>query len=227
MNAGVRSRAQYIDFEEEFWGLYEFVRPFTMTTPERLYDLYQSVRYIIQANIPGDFIECGVWKGGSSMLIAETLARLGISDRKIQLFDTFKGLPEPGDLDVDILGTYAADRWREGWIAVGKNEVQENMNRTRFEGAIELVEGRVEETLPVQVHPQYALARLDTDWYVSTKVELEVLWPRISLGGILIVDDYGHWQGCRAAVDEFFSSHPVMMHRVDYSCRTIMKVGES
>ena len=158
------------------------------------------------------------------MAMALTLLSLN-SWRYFQLFDTFEGLPEPDPVvDIDQVGNAAADRWREGWIAVGEDEVRQNMLSTDCPAAaLQLVKGRVEDTLRDFALPQYALVRLDTDWYASTKFELEVLWPRLAPGGILVIDDYGHWIGARMATDEFFADKPVKMARVDYSCRVIKK----
>ena len=217
--------ARFADFDHDFWPLYDRVKPFTMTTPERLYDLYQSIRYVNEAQIPGALVECGVWRGGSSMLMA--LGQMKYDTiRPLQLFDTFEGLPEPdADLDVDLIGGPASDRWREGWIKVDLDEVKANLRGTGYNPAhLEFIKGMVEETLRDSLLPQYAIARLDTDWYASTKCELELLWPRIAPGGFLIIDDYGHWMGARKAVDKFFAGTPVKMSRVDYSCRSIQKI---
>jgi O-methyltransferase len=88
-----------------------------------------------------------------------------------------------------------------------------------------LVPGRVEETLAFDLPDQIALLRLDTDWYESTKVSLEQLYPRLVPGGVLIIDDYGHWQGCRKAVDDYFykTDQKILLQRIDYTGRIGIK----
>lgn len=224
--AGMRNSARYADLDEAFWPIHDKVHGYTMTPVERRYDLYKAVEYVVNAGVPGDIVECGVWKGGSMMLVAHTLLALGATDRKLVLYDTFEGLPLPGDNDYDLIGSHAADRWREGWIKVGIDEVAQNLYSTGYPRAQMLfIKGMVEETIPPGRHERVAIARLDTDWEASTRVELEHFWPRLSPGGVMIIDDYGHWQGARKAVDEFFADKPVRMNRVDYSCRTIQKVA--
>jgi O-methyltransferase len=214
------------DLEERFTFVHEPCKRFTMTSVERMYDLYKSVEYVSKREIPGDIVECGVWKGGSMMLVAHTLNMLRDQSRTLVLFDTFEGLPKPDiDKDIDCLGNNAAERWRENWAMASLDEVRINMASTGYPSSkVRFVKGMVEDTLAdYDYNIPVALARLDTDWYASTKTELEKLWPRISLGGILIIDDYGHWLGAREAVDEYFADRTVKMTRVDYSCRVIQK----
>ncbi len=221
--ADPRTRAKFIDLDAAFWPIYDKCRPYTMTTIERMYDLYKSVQYVVQAKIPGAIAECGVWQGGAMMLVAYALLECGDNDRLLQLFDTFKGLPLPDpSIDIDSLGVDAEHQWKPGWAEAGLAEVQGNMDKTGYRH-IEYCPGMVEKTLADQARYQYAIVRLDTDWYSSTKVELEVLWERIAVGGLLIIDDYGQWLGARKATDEFFADKPVKMHRIDYSCRVIQK----
>jgi Macrocin-O-methyltransferase (TylF) len=126
------------DSDPRFNEIYEKCRPFTMTSVERLYALYKSVEYIVSANLEGDFAETGVWRGGSCMLIAETLLALGSSSRRIFLFDTFTGHPRPdAEKDVDIWGNRAVDEWqritgegKHAWGYVSLEEVQANLALT-------------------------------------------------------------------------------------------------
>ncbi len=223
LHADPKTRAKYIDIDAEFWPIYDLCRPYTMTSIERMFDLYKSVQYVVQAGIPGAIVECGVWQGGAMMLVAHTLKRLGDNARLLQLFDTFRGLPFPDEtIDIDALGWRAEDQWKPGWAEARLPEVVGNMASTGYT-TVEYIEGMVEHTLAARAVEQYALVRLDTDWYASTKVELEVLWGRIAPGGLLHLDDYGHWLGCRKAADEFFAGKGVRMERVDYSGRTIQK----
>lgn len=209
------------------------VRPYTMTSPERLHALVTAVEYVIRAGIPGDIVECGVWKGGSMMAVARTLLKRGRSDRTLCLFDTFDGMPPPADVDRDLHGRSAssllAAEERETsfvWAVASLTEVRRNLESAGYPTErIRYVQGRVEDTLPAQAPDRIALLRLDTDWYSSTRHELVHLFPRLSPGGVLIVDDYGHWQGCRRAVDEFLEERriPMLLCRIDYTGRIAVK----
>jgi O-methyltransferase len=224
------------DAEPRFHELYEKCRPYTMTSVERLYALYKSVEYVVAANLPGDFAEAGVWRGGSCMLIAETLLALGNDSRRIFLFDTFAGhVPPDADKDVDLWGNRAVDEWRrraadggqDAWAHASLDEVRANLARTGYPAdRLVFVEGPIEETArDAKLADKLALLRLDTDWYASTKAGLEHLYPRLVSGGVLIVDDYGHYQGQRAAVDEYFKTAgpPILLNRIDYSGRLAVK----
>jgi predicted O-methyltransferase YrrM len=106
--------------------------------------------------------------------------------------------------------------------------VRANLARTNYDPQlINFVLGPVEQTIPATMPSEIALLRLDTDWYESTRHELEHLWPLLRVGGVLIIDDYGHFQGARQAVDEFFGRQPhrPLLHRVDYSARVAVKSG--
>lgn len=169
------------------------------------------------------------------MLMAKMLANRGISNRKIYLFDTFEGMPPSSSVDITYKGMEAntlladnIDNKEESiWCLAGLEEVKRNLNSTNFpESNLIYVKGKVEETLPsYQPADRIALLRLDTDWYESTKHELNVLFPLVVENGVLIIDDYGHWQGCRKAVDEYFDAHnyPVMLNRIDYTGRMAIK----
>ena len=212
----------------------ERVRPYTMTSARRIYSLMQAVRYIEAHRIEGDIVECGVWRGGSMMAAALELQELGRTGRDLWLFDTFTGLPEPGEQDVDFRGVDARDTY-QGYAPVGEDgsqwcyapreEVSHAMTSTGYPmNRVHLVEGKVEDTLPEQAPDQIALLRLDTDWYESTRHELEHLYPRLQPGGVLIIDDYGHWKGARQAVDEYFEAHGrPLIHPIDYTGRIAIK----
>ncbi len=223
------------DMEPEFLPLAERCKPFTMTSLERMYGLFKSVEHVARQRIPGDFVECGVWKGGSTMLAALSLMHFGDTDRDLYLFDTFAGMPEPGAADVDYADEHATRRLDEKWPTFSAmanapiDDVRRNMLSTGYEARrIVFVQGRVEQTIPGPVGAmprQIAILRLDTDWYESTRHELEHLYPLLAPGGALIVDDYGHWKGCRRAVDEYLAKHriPMMLHRYDYTGRIGIK----
>lgn len=231
-----RSGPEFRDIRSEaFWNAYELCKPYTMTSVDRMYALYNAVHYVVRNRIPGDFVECGVWRGGSAMLIAKALSDLGVTDRKIYLYDTFEGMSAPSAKDVDFTGRNAQalldatpmDESLSVWCLAGIEEVRRNMARTQYPTEqLVFVPGKVEDTIPEKSpHGQIALLRLDTDWYASTKHELIHLFPKLTERGIMIIDDYGHWQGCREAVDEYFAetnTHP-LLHRIDYTGRLVIK----
>jgi O-methyltransferase len=211
----------------------EAVRPFTMTSIERLFDLYKSVEYLVKAGVPGDLLECGVWRGGSMMLVARTLLSLGDTSRTLFLLDTYEGHPKPdAEKDRDLWGNNPLNEWvnhritdeTSDWAYVSIDEVRSNMESTGYPmKKVVLVKGMVEKTAATVPPVPLSLLRLDTDWYASAKAGLETFWPRLSRKGILIIDDYGHYRGQRQAVDEYFAATPVKLNRIDYSCRTILK----
>jgi O-methyltransferase len=224
----------YADLEPQFIALHERCAPATMTSIERMYALYQAVRHVHAAAIPGDVVECGVWRGGSSMLAALTLDSLGDRDRRLWLYDTFEGMPPPGDVDRSLTGQHATellgrtDAAGDHTRAVASlDEVKANLATTGYPSDhLHFVEGMVEDTIPAVAPEEISVLRLDTDWYESTRHELRHLWPRLSPGGVLIVDDYGHWQGARRAVDEFLATvEPVLLQRIDYTGRLALKPG--
>jgi hypothetical protein len=221
------------NLEFEFLALYENCRQYSMTSWERLYAVYKSVRYIVENEIPGDLVECGVWRGGSMKLAAHVLLSLGVEDRTLFLYDTFEGMTEPDPtVDVDFSGNNAINDWTEvqrrsvKWAYASLEEVRETMARTGYPmDRINLVKGPVEQTIPKTMPNKIALLRLDTDWYASTRHELEHLYPLLSPEGVLILDDYGHYRGAARAVDEYVAKLPKkpMLHRVDYSSRAATK----
>jgi hypothetical protein len=210
------------------------VRPYTMTSPERLYALIQAVRYLSAASIPGDIVECGVWRGGSMMAAARTLLECDEVGRGLHLFDTFEGMSAPTERDVApdgstaeaLLRTSDRDDPTSAWCYATQDDVAATMARSGYPAhRVHLAKGKVEDTIPGAAPASIALLRLDTDWYESTRHELEHLYPRLSPGGVLIIDDYGHWAGCRQAVDEYFAAHGVhvLLNRIDYTGRIAVK----
>jgi hypothetical protein len=224
------------DFTPHHVAIINQVLPYTLTSPERLFGLIEAVHYITRLKIPGSIVECGVWRGGSMMAAALTLLRLNSSERDLYLFDTFEGMPRPTEADVHHTGTPAIVSFTN--LQTGEDssdecaatlaEVQSTMAQTRYDPKrIHYVQGKVENTIPRQAPEQIALLRLDTDWYESTRHELEHLFPRLSPGGILIIDDYGDWQGARKAVDEYVARHApsLFLSRIDYTGRISVKIA--
>lgn len=202
--------------ESEFIKMYELIKPFTMVSIERLYATYQAVKYIEANNIPGDIVECGVWKGGCSMLMALSLES---TVRELYLYDTFEGMPKPSEVD----GVEASKQWKKGWCYSAITEVKYNMSLIDHSCNIQYVKGMVQDTIPGTIPGKIAVLRLDTDWYNSTLHELIHLYPLLSKGGVLLLDDYGYWKGQRDAADEYFGAKKPLMHRPDYAGRTIVK----
>jgi len=228
--AGLRPTAEDEDHETV-----QFVRPYTMTSPERIRALCSAVRYIEESGIQGAVVECGVWRGGSMMAVARTLSNLGAADRDLYLFDTFEGMTEPGPHDIALSGETAKSLLDQSvrneedqvWCYAPMERVQQALALTMYpKGLVHLIPGRVEETLPTAAPERIALLRLDTDWYESTRHEMEALFPRLGRGGVLIIDDYGHWQGARRAVDEYVKTHQLklLLHPIDYTGRISVKV---
>lgn len=212
------------------------VKEFTMTSIERQVALSRAVDYIAEHKIEGDIVECGVWKGGSMMLIARRLLQLNDNDRKLFLFDTFEGMSEPDEKDVSAVNNTTAaellskENKLEGnnvWCYSSLDEVKSNLKKTNYpEQNLFYFKGKVEDTLPEPTIGKIALLRLDTDWYESTKHELEILYDKIVEGGILIIDDYGHWSGSKKAVDEFIVKRKlkIFLNRIDYTGRLAIKI---
>lgn len=219
-----------VDISEKDKEILNIIQGYTMTSCERQLALISAVRYVVKAHIPGIFVECGVWRGGSSMAIALTLLQEGVHDKDVYLFDTFSGMTAPSDVDVACDGVTASLKLHQEeavWCRASRTDVEANMAATGYPMArIKFVEGPVEETISSDFpnHP-IAVLRLDTDWYESTKHELVHLFHMVSTGGVIIVDDYGHWNGARAAVDEYLSLNNIScyMHRIDYTGRMIIK----
>ncbi len=222
------------DFDTKAADIIRRVRPYTMTSPERLFSLIHAVRYVSAASIPGDVVECGVWRGGSMMASALTLLECSDTQRELHLFDTFEGMSPPTALDVTVDGQTASDLLasprtsdpESPWCYAGIDDVRAAMCSTGYPlERIHYVQGRVEDTIPGNVPARIAILRLDTDWYESTRHELEHLYPLLSPGGVLVLDDYGHWAGCRKAVDEYLDAHGIKLFltRVDYTGRIAIK----
>jgi len=217
-----------------FETAYDRASPYTMTSRERMFALWQATQHVCRSQVPGDIVECGVWRGGSSMLA--TLALLDIGERRpVWLYDTFEGMTPPTERDRRPDGTSASDllalQQRQAgvfndWAYATLDDVQRQMASVGYpDDLLRYVRGPVEQTIPGECPASIAVLRLDTDWYESTRHELEHMWPRLSVGGVLIVDDYGHFEGAREATDEYFAAQslPVLLHRIDYTARIAVK----
>ena len=222
------------DLSKEVKEIIARVQPFTMTSVERLVALIEAVRYLSANRIEGAFVECGVWRGGSTMAALLALLSIGDTSREVFLYDTFEGMSAPTEADRSFDGVSAAEQLastakNQGiWCAASLEDVKANVLSTGYPAArIHFVQGKVEQTIPATLPGPTALLRLDTDWYESTRHELAHLFPLLHRRGILIIDDYGHWAGARKAVDEFFSQQPksFYFHRIDYTGRLVLRVN--
>ena len=206
-----------------------------MTSPERVNALIDAVHYIVTNKIDGAIVECGVWKGGSTMAMALALRNLGDESRELYLYDTFSGMSAPSDVDVSIGGARAYDTFSQtqisedssNWCFSSLDEVKVNVSRTDYpEGKLHFIKGKVEDTIPTNIPSEIALLRLDTDWYESTKHEMTHLFPLLKENGVLIIDDYGHWEGQRKAIDEYISGNNIriLLNRIDRMGRIAIKI---
>jgi len=219
----------------EYCDTYNKCKPFTMTSLERIYALVNSVEYIVNAELPGDIVECGVWKGGSAMLVAYKLLEMKDVSRRIYLYDTFSGMTKPTEDDYLLSdGTPAESQMRkmgktsfENWCFSPLSEVKKNMFSTGYpRNKLIFVKGKIEESVPQTIPTQISLLRLDTDWYQSTMHELIHLFPLLVEKGVLIIDDYGYWSGQKKAVDEYFATNKIniLFNRIDFGGRIGIKL---
>lgn len=203
------------------------VQPYTMTSPERLLSLIKAVQYVVKADIKGDIVECGVWKGGSIMAVILTLVKLGRFDRNIYLFDTFEGMPKPSEKDKTFTGIKASKIMEEEsnnkktnhiFAYAPLKEVQKRITSLGYDNKkIHFVKGKVETTLQKHAPDCISLLRLDTDWYESTRHELVHLYPRLQKEGVIIIDDYCYWKGAKLATDEYINQNaiPILLNHID------------
>ncbi len=221
----------------DFLPIWNLCRPYTMTSFSRGLALFRAVRYLVQNRVPGDIIECGVWRGGSTMIAMATARAYGDMSRNFVLMDTFQGMTEPGEADIDLNGVSFESQLsgepgeHDPLLCFASiAEVKRNIALTGYPSSrVEYLVGDIRATAPTLPRRTLSLLRLDTDFYDSTKVELDVFYPWLSEKGVLIIDDYGHWQGARRAVDEYWDTlrsaghHAPMISIIDYTGRQIIK----
>ena len=192
-----------------------------MNSKIRMWALIQSLKHIINKRIDGDFVETGVWRGGLSAIFLRKIIRNNLN-KNLYLYDTFEGMPEPTAIDVKttgIVGLQAHSKWintKDGefsnWCRASLDYVKDTLSQVTpdYEDHTFFIKGKVEDTLldSENLPDKISILRLDTDWYTSTKIEMEVLYPKVVKNGYIIIDDYYHWRGCRKAVDEYLKSLP-------------------
>lgn len=188
---------------------------------ERLLFNIRSINNLCEKGVIGDVVEIGVWKGGSILSMILALEKNSCLDRRIHLYDTFQGMTPSLEIDKDYENRKASDLISNDpyWLCIcGIEEVKKNISdNTKYPS--NLIQYHVGDICKTNFIPEkIALLRLDTDWYESTKFELDNFYPKVVSGGIVIIDDYGHWKGCRLAVDEFLKKHPLLkLNYIDYT----------
>ena len=224
-----------IEASENEKKIIKVAKQFSMTSEARMFSLTQAFKYVVQNQIQGDLVECGVWRGGNLILFAKLLEEYKIN-KDIFGYDTFEGMSTPSRIDVNLKGKLAIDLLQKEkknenlentmWAYSSIDSVKKNFNKSiKVNQKLNLIKGNIIDTLKVKENLplKISILRLDTDFYESTQIELEILFPLLSKGGVLIVDDYGQWFGARKAVDEYFYKKRPWLHVVDQSCRIIIK----
>jgi len=189
------------------------VREYTAVFVPRLVALYKLSEEINRGPVPGDIVECGVYNGGSAAVMASLCEKSPIS-RNVWLFDSFEGLPKPTDKDGAEAPGY------EGWCHGDLSKVRKVLRKLRIpESRVHIVKGWFQDTfLKVEI-PQIAILHIDADWYESVKLCLEKFYDSVQPGGYVVLEDYGDWEGCRIATDEFLKNRvlDVKLIQVDYT----------
>jgi hypothetical protein len=222
--------AEFQDVPEAHKRIFQEVKPFTMTSESNVYTLLQSLEHLKRHNVSGSVVECGVWRGGMMMAAVKGMQLIGEKSREVYLYDTFEGMSEPGDQDDDkaksLYREYKRADGTSDWCRGALEEVRANIESCGpHPQKVHYVKGKVEETIPGVLPREIALLRLDTDWYESTRHEFLHLFPLVSRGGIVIIDDYGAWQGSRKATDEYLAQNRLayFLHRIDSCSRLFVK----
>lgn len=218
------------DVEPHYFAIHERVEPFTMTSLGRVFALIAAAEHVSRKNLPGAVVECGVWKGGSTMAALLALVHMGDTSREVWLYDTFEGMAAPtshdGDEHLELFTDFSRADGGSDWCRAEQGEVVTNIQSCGYPmEKVRFIKGKVEDTIPARIPEQISILRLDTDWYSSTKHELEHLYPRLVSGGMLIIDDYGAFAGAKQAVDEYFAEHRIdaFLHRIDSTGRLLIK----
>tara|TARA_Y200000002_G_C22663537_1_gene656907 strand:+ start:952 stop:1716 length:765 start_codon:yes stop_codon:yes gene_type:complete len=224
-----------IEASNEERELIELTKKYSMNGSLRIWTLITALKKILENNIEGDFVETGVWKGGNLILIKKYIQKYQAKEKKIFGYDTFEGMPEPTNNDKDFKNINASDYFNnknklENFTSfnsqINLDQVQKNfIEATGDSKNLFLVKGKTQDTLSIKTNipDKIAILRLNTCFYESTKLELEILYDKLQKGGYLIIDDYGYWKGAKLAVDEFFKNQKINLHFVDHTCRFLIK----
>ena len=209
----------------------------TLVSRQRLIATINACKHAVLAETDGDFAECGVWRGGNAIAAKLTFDNYG-SSKRIYLFDTFAGMTAPTEYDTSRFEGRSADEQfeqarREGhneWCFASLDDVRANFSKAGIDpGDIHFVRGDVVKTLADRINLPDAISvlRLDTDFYDSTKAEMELLYPLLSTRGSLLIDDFGYWDGSRKAIVEYLEALPPserpLLHYTDFTGRMAVK----
>ena len=211
-----------IDDSVKIYDLYSSLRSKGLTClgPERFVGAAVKVLDVITNNVEGSIVECGTYKGGCLAI----MAKFAYPERKVWGFDTFDGIPRPSEKD----GSCASARGHKGDLAATVEDVYDSLDTVSSpKDHVTLVKGLFQDTIKEKKSEigKIAVLRLDGDWYDSTKVCLDEFYDQVSDGGWIIIDDYGHWPGCKLAVDEFIASRGLNVELIvtDYTERCWIK----
>jgi predicted O-methyltransferase YrrM len=210
------------DSANEFLEILTAIRPYTLLGEIRLFSLYSLAKKICIEDIPGNFVECGSYKGGAAALLASVIQRYSLRPRLLYACDTFEGMPEP--TEVDIYEGIPANLTGFG-VGTLKAPIRENLESVckllNVKDIVVAVQGLFAETLPQYKSEigSIALLHADGDWYESTMDIFTTLYDSVVLNGMIQVDDYGHWDGCRKALHDFegLRGEEFNLHRIDYT----------
>ena len=216
-----------VELDDERKKQIKYFQEITLASELNLWSIYQSLKYINDEKIEGDIVECGVYNGNTLAFIGEINDELNLN-KKIWGYDTFNGFVKNSFTDKDIdFKTRKKINYNSQDIYYSLNDVKKNIKRNNnknFEKYI-FIEGNILETLDVKDNypNKISFLRLDTDIYKTTKKQLEILYEKLVTGGVLHIDDYGICPGVKTAVDNFFSNKNIWLHRVDMTCRYLIK----
>jgi O-methyltransferase len=199
-------RSEDVPYLWEMLRVMRTVAPLTAGGP-RLVSLFRLANRVSRSGIPGDIVECGCARGGTAALLGMASRH---SRKHLWLFDSFEGLPPADEID----GSAAAKHVGSSYGSTA--EVESTLRRLGIsETRTHLVPGWFQDTLSVADVRSIALLHIDADWYSSVRTCLETLYERVSSGGYVVLDDYGYWPGCRAAVDEFMQKQCITVPLID------------
>ncbi len=226
LQAATRKRPPTLpaDYHPDMPRIWAAVKGRTMIGHAKLNSFCDAARYVSTVGLEGDIVECGVWRGGAMLGCAMVLDSLGDHSRDLYLYDTYSGMSDATERDVHIWNGRTAEEELAAkskgapiWAIAPIDDVTAAFDTVAYpKERLHFVEGKVEDTIPQTAPERISILRLDTDWYESTKHELDHLYDRLVPGGVLIIDDYGSWQGSRDATDEFISNRaePLLLNRV-------------